>query len=101
MAFWTNTFLNKMREEWLRRIYKVQYQAGNTWYDAVITDRRVVGNTVKITTTTNDNAAMVIKAVRLIDTGGDVAGQRTENITKQASQGIVTVWEFPIYELTD
>lgn len=100
MAFWTDTFLHKMREEWMRRIVKIQYQAGSTWYDAVITEKKIVGNTVRITTTTTDNAAMTIKAVRLIDTGGNVAGQRSENITKLATQGVVTVWEFPIYELT-
>lgn len=101
MAFWTNDFMNKMRQEWMRRIAKVQYQAGTTWYDAAIIEKKVVGNAVKITTTTTDNTAMTIKAIRLIDTSGGIAGQRTENITKPATQGVVTAWEFPIYEITD
>ena len=34
MAFWTTNFMNKMRNEWLRRIGKIQYQDNNgTWYD--------------------------------------------------------------------
>lgn len=100
MAFWTDTFLGKMRQEWMRRIVKIQYQAGSTWYDAVIIEKKVVGNKVQITSTTNDNTAMTIKAIRLIDTGGDVAGQLTENITKLASQGVISLWEFPVYEIT-
>lgn len=101
MAFWTDNFLNKMRREWLRRIVKIQYQASSgTWYDAVITEKKVTGNKVQITSTTTDNSAMTIKAVRLLDTSGDIAGQITENITKLATQGVITLWEFPIYEVT-
>lgn len=101
MAFWTDNFLNKMRLEWLRRIVKIQYQASSgTWYDAVITEKKVTGNKVQITSTTTDNSAMTIKAVRLLDTSGDIAGQITENITKLATQGVITLWEFPIYEVT-
>ncbi len=101
MAFWTSTFLDKMRREWMRRIVKIQYQSnGGTWYDASITEKKIVGNKVQITCTTTDSEAMTIKAVRIIDTSGDIAGQQTESITKLATQGIITVWEFPIYEVT-
>ena len=101
MAFWTDKFLNKMRQEWLRRIFKIHYQANNgIWYDAVITKKKVTDNKVQITTTTTDSTAMTIKAVRLLDTSGEVAGQLSENITKLASQGVITLWEFPIYEVT-
>lgn len=100
MAFWTTAFLNKMRQEWMRRIAKVQYQAGSTWYDAVITKKEVVGNEVQITTTTTDSSNITIKAVRLIDTSGEIAGQRTESITKLGTQSVLTIWKFPIYEVT-
>jgi len=101
MAFWTDKFLNKMRQEWLRRIFKIQYQANNgIWYDAVITKKKVTDNKVQITTTTTDSTAMTIKAVRLLDTSGEVAGHLSENITKLASQGVITLWEFQIYEVT-
>lgn len=99
MAFWKDEFMNKMRQEWLRRIYKIQYCADGTWYDAVITSKAIAGNTLKITSTTNDSNAMMITAVRIIDTSGDVAGELTENLTKTATQGIITLWEFPLYEI--
>lgn len=100
MAFWTDTFMDKMRTEWLRRIAKIQYYAGSTWYDAVITDKSIDGDTMKITSVTNDSLALTITGIRLIDTAGEVAGSITESIVKAASQGVITVWEFPLYELT-
>lgn len=99
MAFWKESFMNKMRAEWLRRIYKFQYYAGGKWYDAVITDKKIAGNTLYVTTSTTDSAALTITKIRLIDTAGEVAGEISESITKLATQGVITVWEFPLYEI--
>lgn len=100
MAFWSDTFLDKMRTEWLNRIVKIQYYAGGTWYDAQITEKSIDGDTMKITAATTDSAALTITSVRLVDTGGDVVGTMSGTITKTATQGIVTLWEFPLYEVT-
>lgn len=100
MAFWKESFLNKIRTEWLRRIYKFQYYAGGKWYDAVITDKKIDGNTLYVTTTTTDSEALTITKVRLLDTAGEVAGEISESITKLATQGVITAWEFPLYEIT-
>ena len=91
MAFWTESFMNKMRTEWLRRIARIQYLAGGTWYDAQITD--------KVTTQTTDSVDTTITSVRILDTSGDVAGQISESIRKTAGQGVITLWEFPLYEI--
>lgn len=100
MAFWQDAFLTKIRKDWLRRLVKIQYYAGSTWYDAQITEKSIVGNKLRITSQTTDSAALTITKVRLIDNDGDVAGQISENITKLATQGVVTLWEFPLYEIT-
>ncbi len=100
MAFWTDTFMKKVRQDWLKRIVKIQYYAGGVWYDAQITSKTIDGDTLKILSQTTDSKALTITSVRLIDTGGDVAGQLTENITKLATQGVITLWEFPLYEIT-
>ena len=100
MAFWTDTFMKKVRQDWLKRIVKIQYYAGGVWYDAQITSKTSDGDTLKILSQTTDSKALTITSVRLIDTGGDVAGQLTENITKLATQGVITLWEFPLYEIT-
>lgn len=99
MAFWNESFMNKMRAEWLRRIHKFQYYATGQWYDAVITEKKIVGNTLFVTTATTDNAALTITKIRLIDTSGEVAGEISESISKLSTQGVVTLWEFPLYEI--
>ena len=99
MAFWTDNFLNKMRAEWAKRIVKIQYYASGTWYDALITSKEVVGNKVKIITQTSDNSALTITSVRLIDNSGEIAGQRSESIEKKSTQSVITLWEFPLYEV--
>ena len=98
--FWKESFLKKRREEWLKSVERFQYLTDGTWKDAVITDKRVDGNALKITTVTNDDGdAATITAVRILDNDGDVAGQKTENIEKKATQGVLTLWEFPLYEI--
>ena len=98
--FWKESFLKKRREEWLKSVERFQYLTDGTWKDAVITDKRVDGNALKITTTTTDDgAAATITAVRILDRDGDIAGQMNENIEKKATQGVLTLWEFPLYEL--
>ena len=100
MAFWTIAFLAKRREEWLRIIDKSQYSTGGSWRDALITSKTIDGDTLKIVTQTTDNLALTITSVRLLDTDGEVAGQMSESITKLATQGVITLWEFPLYEVT-
>lgn len=98
--FWKESFLNKRREEWLKSVERFQYLTDGVWKDAVITDKRVDGNALKITTTTTDDGtAAAITAVRILDRDGDVAGQMNENIEKKATQGVLTLWEFPLYEI--
>ncbi|MEG1894652.1 MAG: hypothetical protein RR162_00330 [Oscillospiraceae bacterium] len=97
--FWKESFLSKIRAEWLRRLVKFQYKAGGIWYDATITEKSIVGNSLKIMTVTTDTAALTITSIRVIDTGGEVAGEIAENITKTATQGVLTLWEFPLYEI--
>lgn len=99
MAFWTESFMNKMRAEWLRRIDRIQYQAGGTWYDAQITDKSIDGNTLKVTSQTTDSVDTTITSVRILDTSGEVAGQISESIRKTGTQGVITLWEFPLYEI--
>ena len=101
MAFWTETFLVKIREEFARRIAQIQYCAAGVWHDATITEKKVIGNVIRITSAITEDAAREITAWRLVDTGGVVAGQLSESLTKAASQGVVTEWEFPLYEITE
>lgn len=98
-AFWKETFMDKIRNYWLRHVVKIQYYASGTWYDAMITSKEVEGNTLKVVCQTQDSATLTITAVRIIDSDGEVAGQSSENIVKNSTQGVISLWEFPLYEI--
>ena len=98
--FWKEVFLAKRRAEWLKHIAKIQYLTNGVWKDAIIVDKSVDGNVIKFTTTmSDDGTAAKITAVRILDKDGDVAGEMSENIEKKATQGVLTLWEFPLYEI--
>lgn len=98
--FWKDKFLAKRREEWLNSIPKFQYLTNGEWKDADITSKSVDGNSIKLTTaTTDDGKSATITGIRILDRDGDVAGQISENIKKSATQGVLTLWEFPLYEI--
>lgn len=95
----TNDFLNRTRRRWLLWLTKFQYCIGGTWYPATITAREIVGNALRITTMSTDEVAGTVTGIRIYDNNGDLALSATENLTKKATQGILTVWEFPLYEV--
>lgn len=101
MAFWKAGFMDKMRAEWLRRIVKIQYQAGGTWRDEVITEKKIEGDVLKILSTTTDSENITVTGVRLLDTSGEVAGQISESIQKSSTEGVITLWEFPLFEIIE
>lgn len=100
MAFWTDKFMGKMRKEWLRRIARIQYYAGGKWYEAAITEKTIEGDTLKVWSQTTDSESLTITSIRILDTAGDVAGQISESIAKTSTRGVITLWEFPLYEIT-
>ena len=57
--FWTEKFLAKRRAEWLQRVTKFQYLTNGVWKDAVITDKRVDGNALKITSVHDFNRDLI------------------------------------------
>jgi len=95
----TTNFLNRTRKRWLRWLVKFQYKAGNTWYTAEITKKEISNNVLRITTMTTDDLALTITGVRVYDNNGDLVLETTENISKKSTQGVLTVWEFPLYEV--
>ncbi len=95
----TADFLNRTRRRWMLWLTTFQYRVGSTWYTADITGKEVVGDTLRITTMSTDAVAGTVNAVRVYDNNGTLALTATENISKKASQGIFTAWEFPLYEV--
>lgn len=95
----TSTFLNRTRKRWMYWLTDFRYCIGSTWYPATITAREISGDTLRITTMSTDEVAGTVTAIRIYDNNGDLALSATENLTKKATQGILTVWEFPLYEV--
>jgi hypothetical protein len=48
---------------------------------------------------TTDDEANTVTGVRVYDNNGDLVLEMAENISKKSTQGILTVWEFPLYEV--
>jgi hypothetical protein len=96
---WSDTFLGKNRNWWMRKIAKAQYYASTgTWYDGVISEKSISGDTITFKIQTNDAVAMTITKIRLIDADGDVAYDGDRSIVKSASEGALIQIDVPIME---
>lgn len=100
-GFWKPTYLAKRRNDWLRSIVKAQYRIGSTFYDAVITEKKIEGDTLIVYMVIDHTVSgtTTVNYIRLIDEGGEVAGERAENITKSGTQGVLIKFEFPLKEV--
>ena len=103
MSFWSTDFMNDRRKQWLNALVKFQYLVNGTWYDATINTKRVIGNKVEIIVSfpRTSSGSQTIKAVRIIDVTGQQAGYQAPEIVRAANQGVLTKFEFPIYEKED
>ena len=99
MSFWSTDFMNDRRKQWLNALVSFQYLVNGTWYDATINTKRVTGNKVEIIVSfpRTSSGSQTIKAVRIID----VTGKQAIEIARAANQGVLTKFEFPIYEKED
>lgn len=103
MSFWSTDFMNDRRKQWLNALVKFQYLVNDTWYDATINTKRVTGKKVEIIVSfpRTSSGSQTIKAVRIIDVTGKQAGYQATEIVRAANQGVLTKFEFPIYEKED
>ena len=100
MAFYTDNFLNKRRQWWMKNIVKVQAFVDSTWYTGDIQTKKLDGEKIVIHAVFPDltDLACTITTLRVIDIDGETAAQKSENITKAAGQGVLINLELPITE---
>ncbi len=100
MAFWKESFLADRRQQWLRSIYKFQYQVGGAWYDARINSKTVSGNAVvfMVSLPIVPKTTHTITGLRLWDITGKVCAEQAVSVKRTSSQGVLARFEFPIYE---
>ena len=100
MAFYTDNFLKKRREWWMKSIAKVQAFASGKWSEGTIQQKKLDGNKIVIHAVFTDLTApaCTITSVRVIDIDGETAAQKSDNITTAAGQGVLIKLELPITE---
>ena len=103
MSFWSIDFMNDRRKQWLNALVKFQYLVGSTWYDATINTKRITGNKIEIIVSFPriSSGTQTISGVRIIDVTGRQAGYQAVAIVRNANQGVLAKFEFPIYEKED
>ena len=100
MAFFTNTFLDKKRNDLLRSVARFQYQRNNsTWYDGIINSKELAGTDVVVYVNVPCNGTNdVITGVRVYDDDGDLAGQQSISLTLTALNSALLRFTFPLIE---
>lgn len=102
MAYFSDTFMSRKREQWLRSLAAVEAQVGGTWHRGDINQKNIEGDTLVIMATfpTLDSVACTITASRLVDVRGEQAAYQQRVIEKQSGQGTMIKITIPIYEVT-
>ena len=100
MAFYTDNFLLKRRNWWLKNIHQVQAFVGSSWYIGEIQKKELQGDKIVLHVVFSELTSMscTITSVRIIDADGETAAQKSESIIKAAGQGILLKFELPITE---
>lgn len=102
MAYFSESYINRRREQWLRSIHAVEVQVNGAWHRGAIDQKRIEGDTLIIMATfpTLDSNACTITASRIIDVRGETAAYQQRVIQKQAGQGTLIKITIPIYEVS-
>lgn len=100
MAFYTDTFMNKRRQWWMKNIVKVQAFVGSSWHTGTIQKKSLEGEKIVVHVVFDDltDTSCTITNLRVIDIDGEVAAQKSESITKASGQGVLIKLELPIIE---
>ena len=100
MAFYTDSFLMKRRQWWMKNIAKVEVFVDSAWHTGTIQKKTLDGDKIVIHAVFENltDLACTITSMRVIDIDGETAAQKSENITKAAGQGVLIKLELPIIE---
>ena len=96
--FWKNDFMAKMRSVWAENIDKFQYEISGQWVDAAINSKVIDNDTIRLIVQLPGTDAVTITGARILDADGTVIGESAENITNSGGKGLISQWEFPVYE---
>lgn len=102
MGYFSETFMEYRRKQWLRSIAEVEVEANGAWHTGDINLKQIEGDALVITATfpSLDSVACKITASRIIDVRGEVAAYQQRAINKNSGQGTMIKITVPIYEVT-
>lgn len=100
MSFWTTEFMNDRRKQFLNALVKFQYKVDGAWHDAKVNSKRIEGLSVIVVVAfpRTSSGKQTITAVRIIDVTGKQCGYQEVKVERAGNQGVLTKFEFPIYE---
>ena len=101
--FWKNEFMDDQRRHWLKSLDRFQYQVKEQWYDAVVNKKGIIGNMLEVIVSFPHEppGSQTITGVRITDITGKIAGEEKIEVVRTSTQGVLTKFEFPIYEKGD
>lgn len=102
MAYFSDTFMNHRRNQWLRSLVAVEALTEGKWYRGEINQKKIEDDTLVIMATfpALDSKECYIVASRLIDVRGEQAAYQQRMIKKNSGQGTMIKITIPIYEVT-
>lgn len=100
MAFFTQNFLNALRQELLRSVCRFQYQINNgSWYDGEINSKEVSGvNVVVFVAVPSSGSADTITGVRVYDQNNALAGSQSISLRRSSLNSALLRFTFPLTE---
>ena len=102
MAYFSDSFMNLRRKQWLRSIVAVEAKVGGTWHRGDINQKKIEGDTLVLMVTFPefDSVACTFSALRVVDVRGEIAAYQQRTIKKVSGQGTMIKLNIPIYEVT-
>lgn len=98
--FFSDSFMARRREQWLRSIHSVQARSSGVWHEGEMQKKVVEGDTVIINVVFSDldTVSCTIDRSRIIDVYGETIHEQVEAITKAKGQGTMIQIKVPIKE---
>lgn len=102
MVLFTEDFLNARREELLNAVGDFEYKLGaGDWQKAEVSSKKIEGNAAVFNVyVPGSGTDDIITAVRFYDQDGNIAGERTVQLTRTSLQSTLIRFSFPLTELT-
>lgn len=95
----TSDGVNLLYETIQKNIYKCQVQINGSWKECEIQKFEKTSNSIKIFVYLDENFVGTINRYRLLMLNGKIFDERSDNISKDDTRGLLTLFEYKIKEV--